>query len=81
MPSTRAGRKYIVILIIQFILMMMFLVFAIVQRTKANRNQELLIHAQQRAEENEKLALLAQREATKQAEIARKILEECQSKK
>ncbi|HMJ67989.1 MAG TPA: hypothetical protein VK508_03805 [Cyclobacteriaceae bacterium] len=53
------------------VISLMFLVYALVQRTQAIKAQQSAIEAQVKAEENEKKALIAQAEATKQAEIAR----------
>jgi hypothetical protein len=47
-------KTFLVILAVQFVLMGLFLVFALVQSTQAIKQREFAIQAQQQAEENEK---------------------------
>lgn len=81
-------RAYVVILIIQFILMAMFLIYALVQRTQAIKNEELLIEIREQSARNEALAQAIKIEAQNQAKIAqataeayKKELEACMMKK
>jgi hypothetical protein len=83
----KSAKTYIIILIVQFVLMAMFLIYALVQRTQAIKQRELATSSEQKAIENESKAMMAIQEASKQAEIAReqrtiaeRLLKECQSK-
>jgi hypothetical protein len=62
--------KYIAILIGQSLLILMFLVYALVQRTQAIKQREIAIEAQAQAEENERRALESQMLAQQQMNIA-----------
>lgn len=77
-------KRHIVILLAQTLLIFMFLVYALVQRTQAIKQRELTIEAQSKAEENERRALEqeaivseAMRSAAAAQAEATKVLEEC----
>lgn len=72
-------RSYLVLLIAQSVLILLFLVYALVQRTQAIKNEGLAKEAQRQAIENEKLSLAAQEQAHQHLRIAeqqRKIAQE-----
>ena len=79
---------YAPILIVQFVLMVMFLIYALVQRTQVIKQREIAVQAETIAQENEKraielqkLAEMAHHQAMQQAELARQALEACEKKK
>lgn len=79
---------YTPILIVQFVLMIMFLMYALVQRTQAIKQRELAEVMRQEAltqkmlaEQNEMKAFEAQHEAMQQADLARQALDACEKKK
>jgi hypothetical protein len=81
-------KKTSLVIILQFVLMVLFLVYALVQRTQAIKTYEMAIinenlakKAQMEAMEQRNIAEKHQRMAVVQAEMAQKALEECQSKK
>jgi hypothetical protein len=71
LPSPHGNKKYMIAMSLMGVLCILFLVYALVQRTQAMRQREIAVELQKQAEENEKKALEAQAEAAKQAEIAR----------
>jgi len=82
------ARTYVVIIIVQFVLMAMFLIYALVQRTQAIGSEENAIEGQRQAIRMEELARHAQTEAENQAKLAqataeayKKELEACMMKK
>lgn len=76
------------IIIVQFVLMGLFLVYALVQRTQAIKNEALLIEIREQSARNEALAQAIKIEAQNQAKLAqataeayKKELEACMMKK
>ena len=74
MPSTKAGRRYLLITLFQFVLVAMFLVYALVQRTQAIKSREEAVMNENEAMEQKMLA-------EKIAIEAQRALEECQKSK
>ena len=66
----RAPKYFIVILLIQSLFMGLFLVFALVQRTQAERQREIAVELEKEATEQKLLA-----------ETVREELEKCQQNK
>jgi WD40 repeat protein/energy-coupling factor transporter ATP-binding protein EcfA2 len=67
----RNARIFAIVLGTATVISLLFLVYALVQRTQAIRQREIAVELQKKAEENEKKAIVAEAEAKKQAEIAR----------
>lgn len=72
-PSPMQQRKQMVVISIMGVLCALMIIYALVQRTQAIRQREISI-------ELERKAIEATKEAEKQAEIAKRALEECQKK-
>lgn len=70
MTSTRAGRKYVLILVIQSVLMLTFLVFGLVQRQQKIMQRELTEQATELANRNAKEAAITRQLAEQQAQLA-----------
>jgi septal ring factor EnvC (AmiA/AmiB activator) len=76
------------LIIVQFVLMIMFLMYALVQRTEAMEQHEIARQAEMIAQENEQRAIVAQKlaeqaqdEAKLQAELARQARDACEKRK
>jgi len=82
------NKKFILILVVQFVFMTMFLVYALVQRTQAIKSQELAKQTEQRAlaqaqlaQVNEAMAMRTRQLAEQQAAAAQAALEACSKRK
>jgi hypothetical protein len=80
--------KLVIAFVIQTILMGMFLVYALVQRTQAIRSEYAAVQSLLEAQENKWQAVKAMKEAQEQMELSRvrlaameKAIEDCQAKK
>jgi len=79
--SAEVNRRYVAALIVQTSLIGLMLVYALVQRTTALRNEKLAKQNANQVMEIQRMAEEAQHLAQQQEQLARKALEECQSKK
>lgn len=75
-PLPMSKRALVLIIVVQFVLMIMFFAYAMVQRTSAIKNEQRAIEQAEIAKQNEMRVIAAQQEAIKQAERAQKALEE-----
>jgi hypothetical protein len=73
-------KTFVVILVIQFILMGLFLVYALVQKTQAERAREIAYLNEQRAKEAEHMAQEQKNASMEQTRRARQIVMETEQK-